>query len=72
MQNIFLFGLRHCDQRMIVVLVNYFQIWNKKEQIINSRVISSDVSPMYIDSYHDLLIRHRLYVAWTSGPVAEI
>ena len=21
--------------------------------------------------YHDLLIRHRLYVAWTSGPMVE-
>ena len=26
----FLFGPRHCDQGLIVIIVYYFQIWNKK------------------------------------------
>ena len=40
---------RHSDRGLIVDIVYYFQIWNKKEQsIIISRVISSHMSPMYI------------------------
>ena len=38
---------RHCDQRLIVVIVYYFQIWNKNEHIISNRVISSHVGPMF-------------------------
>ena len=37
------------DRRLIVVIVYYFQIWNKKkEHIIISRVISSHMGPMYV------------------------
>ena len=40
---------RHCDQGLIVVIVYYFQIWNKKKHnIIISWVISSHIGPMYI------------------------
>ena len=40
---------RHCDQGLIVVIVYYFDIWNKKERnIIISRVISSHMGPMYM------------------------
>ena len=39
----------HCDGGLIVV-VYYFQIWNKKEhKIISSRVISSQIGHMYIE-----------------------
>ena len=43
---------RDCDQRLIVVIVYYFQNWNKKEYIIIiiSRVISSYMGPMYIET----------------------
>ena len=48
---IFLSCPRHCDQGLIVVIVYYFQIWNKKEHnIIISRVIESHMSPMYIET----------------------
>ena len=42
--------LRDCDQELIVVIVYYFQIWNKKEHtiIINS-VISCHMGPIYIE-----------------------
>ena len=41
--------IRHCDQGLIVVIVYYFQIGNKKEHnTIISRVISSYTSPIYI------------------------
>ena len=41
----------HCDQVLIVVIEYYFQIWNKKEHnIIISRVISSHMGPMYIET----------------------
>ena len=40
----------HCDQRLIVVTVYYFQLWNQKEHNIISRVISSHIGPMYIDT----------------------
>ena len=50
MQNIFLSGPRHCDQRLIVVIVYYFQIQNKKEHIIISGVISNHMVPMYIET----------------------
>ena len=40
---------RHCDQGLLVVSrVYYFQIWNKKEHLIISRVISSHMGPMDI------------------------
>ena len=34
----------------IVVIVYYFQMWNKKERIIISRVISSHMVPTYIET----------------------
>ena len=51
-QNIFFLSCpRHCDQGLIVVIVYYFQIWNRKENIIIiSRVISSHMGPMYIET----------------------
>ena len=42
---------RHCHWELIVFIVYNFQIWNKKEHnIIISRVISSDMGPMYIET----------------------
>ena len=42
---------RHCDQGLIVVIVYYFQIWNKNEDnIIISRVMSSHMGPTYIET----------------------
>ena len=42
---------RHSDRGLIVDIVYYFQIWNKIEHnIISSRVISSHVGPMYIET----------------------
>ena len=39
------------NRGLIVVIVYYFQIWNKKEHsIIISRGISSHMGPMYIDT----------------------
>ena len=35
---------------LIVVIVYNFQTWNKKEHIISSRVISSHMGPMYIET----------------------
>ena len=41
---------RHCDQGLIVVIVYYFWIWNKQEHnIIISRVICSQMGPIYIE-----------------------
>ena len=40
---------RYCDQGLVAVIVYYFQIWNKNEHIIISRVISSHTDPMYIE-----------------------
>ena len=37
---------RHCDRELIVVQVYYFQIWNKKEHIIISRVINHIYQPL--------------------------
>ena len=38
----------HCNQRLIVAIISYFQIWNKKEHnIIISKVINSHMDPMY-------------------------
>ena len=54
---------RHCDQRLIVVIVYYFQIWNKEEHsIISSRVMSSYMGPMYIETYYI----NRLHLFWES------
>ena len=47
-QNIFTFRPRHWDRSLIVVLVYYFQIWNKKEHhIIINRV---HMGPMNIET----------------------
>ena len=49
-QNIFLSCRRHFDQGLLMSIVYYFQIWNKKEHnIISSRVISRHMSPKYIE-----------------------
>ena len=40
---------RRCDRGLTVVIVYYFQIWNKKDIII-SRVISCHEGSMYIDT----------------------
>ena len=40
----------HCDGGLIIVIVYYFQIWNKKEHIISSWVINSHMCPMYIET----------------------
>ena len=40
---------RHCDQGLIVI-VYYFQIWNKRTQDISS-LISSYIGPMYIETH---------------------
>ena len=43
----------HCDQGLIVVIVYYFQIWNKKEHnIISRKVITSHMGPMYIETFY--------------------
>ena len=43
---VFLCCPRHYDQGLIIVIVHYFQIWNKKEHnVIISRVISSQMGP---------------------------
>ena len=48
MQNIFLLFSKALCQGLIVIIVYYFQIWNKKEPfIINSRVISSHMGLVY-------------------------
>ena len=40
---------KHCDRGLIVVMAYPFRFWNKKEhKIIVSRVISSQIGPMYI------------------------
>ena len=50
-QNIFLSCPRHCDRGLIVDIVYYFQIWNKKEyKIIISRVINSHMGSMCIET----------------------
>ena len=44
---------KHCDRGLIVVIVYYFQIWNKKEHnIIISRAISGHMGgvPIYIET----------------------
>ena len=48
---VFLSCRRLCDQGLIVVILYYFQIWNKKENdIIICRVISSHMGPIYIET----------------------
>ena len=38
---------KYNDQELIVIIVYYFQIWNKKEHnIIINRVISNHISPI--------------------------
>ena len=41
---------RQCDQGSILVIVYYFQIWNKKAHIIIRRVIRCHMAPMYIET----------------------
>ena len=42
---------RHCDQGLLIVIICYFQIWNKKEiSIIINRVISSHMASMYLET----------------------
>ena len=55
----FLSCRKHWDWRLIVIIVYYFQIWNKKEHniIISSRVISSYMGPMLIEILY-------LYTYW--------
>ena len=54
----FLLCPRHCDQGLIVVILYYFQIWNKKEcYIIIRRVISRHMGPMYSET-------PNIYVYW--------
>ena len=44
---------RHCDWGLIVVMIYYFQIWNKQEHIIIiSKVISSHMGLMYSETPH--------------------
>ena len=45
----FLSCAKHCDRGLTVVIVYYFQIWNKKEHIMISKVISRKEGPMYIE-----------------------
>ena len=50
---VFLSHARHYEQKLIVVIVHYYQIWNKKEhKIINTWVISSQMDFMYIEILH--------------------
>ena len=47
----FLSCLRHWDQGLIVVIICYFQIWNKREHnIIINRIICHHMGPMYIET----------------------
>ena len=47
----FLFCPRYCDQGLLVVILYYFQTWNKKEDnIIISRDINSHMGPVYIET----------------------
>ena len=52
MQNISLSCPRPFDQGLIIVIVYYFQICNKKKKhkIIINRVISSLMGPLYIET----------------------
>ena len=60
MQNIFfLFGLRHCNQGLLIVIVYYLKILKQKKKqhiiIMNNRIISSHMDPMYIETAYILL-----------------
>ena len=53
---------RHCDRGLIVVIVYYFQIWNKKEHNnIVCRFISSHMGPIYIQTYIYIYIYIYIY-----------
>ena len=56
------------NQELIVVMVYYFQIWNKKEHnIIICRVISSHIGPLYIEtSYSCYSILFSIVLDWES------
>ena len=63
MPNIFFCCQKHCDRGIIIVIVNYFQIWNKNEHnIIISRVISSHIGPMYIETPYNLNALSCLFI----------
>ena len=61
---------------LVVVIIYYFQIWNKKERwVIISRVISSHVGPMYIEtpyisSHMCPMYIETPYIKWVRTPVA--
>ena len=60
---------RQCDRGLMVVIVYYFQIWSQKEQniIIISRVISSHMGSMYIETpiYIYIYIYNQvMLIAW--------
>ena len=59
---------RHCDRGLIVVIVCYFQIWNKTEHnIIIRRVINSHLGPMYIATHSSYTLHDRRSVIIFSG-----
>ena len=54
---------RNYDRGLIVVIASYFQVWNKKHNIINGRVISSH---MYIGTYYITMYIGTLYITMGS------
>ena len=71
----FLSCSRHCDLRLIVVIVYNFQIWSKKEHIIIiCRVISRHMDPMYIElpyisSFMGPIYIETPYISSFMGPI---
>ena len=49
-KNLFLTCPRYCDRGLIAIMVYYFQIWNKKKNIIFNRVSSCHMDPMYTET----------------------
>ena len=47
----------HCDRGLIVVFVYYFKTWNKKDNIYISRVMSSHMGPIYIETSNIIISR---------------
>ena len=57
-QNIFLSCPNHCDKGLILIIVYFFWIWNKKEHnVIFSWVISSHIGPKYVESPYIYIIQ---------------
>ena len=54
----------HCDRGLIVVIIEYFQIWNQKEHnIIIIRIINSHMGSMYIETLSlSLSLSLNLYI----------